>query len=270
MNPTTAITTLNEESILAFARTLCPKLSSILTVGDAHNPFLFSTARGARVIAPVFHYGNRFGFRSFLQVTGKNPTYLCNGQAGKGTKSLMFFGEGGPAITYRHSSMETASVWGITSIKSAKHKDDLLKCLTYQEAITYVANSFPGGFPKTSALSAILATQRIPVTEGVPLILDLLPFPEGLQPLRMFYKVNHGLLQVLQARGLDLSKCLYEWRNCEYPQSVARELLRAGIPSDTVLTMLQRAYADSTTYVWSDYRSHVLELTQAAPTTSTT
>jgi len=68
-----------------------------------HDVAIFETARGGRLAAPLCWFdGNKIGIRSLLKVRNKweRWTYLYNGQAGKNTEEIVFFGETDTPLLY--------------------------------------------------------------------------------------------------------------------------------------------------------------------------
>lgn len=246
---------LTPSAILAFAQSLCPKIHKILVAGNCYEPYVFGTVRGAKILAPVVHFGNHFGFRSFLQVTGKRSCYILNGQASTGTKSLCFFGENGPFLVYRDSDIEPKTVWGVpVDPKLPAFMAKLKEQDTAEAALTYVVSTLPSGWPLNRAISSILHQARIPVKDGVSLVLRHTEGLAGLEALRMVYKSRSALMEALRSHGIDLGACLFQWRNCEYPQSIARELAVMGMDSAEIFSMIEAAYADSERFEIDHFR----------------
>lgn len=78
-----------------------------------HDIAIFKTARDGRLAAPLCWFdGDKIGIRSLLQVRNKweRWTYLYNGQAGKNTSEVVFFGETDMPLLYPNREY-WMSVW---------------------------------------------------------------------------------------------------------------------------------------------------------------
>jgi hypothetical protein len=264
------IATLNSETLLEFAQSQCPKVKRMDEVGSRHSPFVFSTQRGAKILAPMWvNSGNEMGFRSFLQVTGKNPRFLINGQSSTGTKCLEFFGESGPKLHFRNNALfEPKNVWGVLVDACGNTPSDAVEELARQDnpidAINVITSRFEGGsddFLRKSAIASVLTVAKVPVEEAVPMVLDA-PAKEARESLRMQYKAKAPLLKELENNGIPIEETISHWCNCEYPQSITRELLAMGLEGDEVLGVLENAYAESNVHDFSKFKEVVESIIQ--------
>lgn len=93
---------INEEMMIAYVNEVLrwngfkTKVVKCEYVGSPYQAAQFLTAKNTRIATPIVDFGGDYiALRSILKITNKrkNFTYLCNGQANRNCKEMIFFGE---------------------------------------------------------------------------------------------------------------------------------------------------------------------------------